>query len=41
MPVKRDYEVEEERAKEFKEGLAKDPVIEESLNIMSDMIKNS
>jgi carboxyl-terminal processing protease len=37
---KRD-EVEEERAKEFKEGLAKDPVIEESLNIMSDMIKNS
>lgn len=37
---KRD-EVEQERAKEFEEGLAKDPVLEETLNIMTDMIKNS
>lgn len=34
-------EVEKERAKEFKEGLAKDPVLEESLQIMNDMIKKS
>ncbi len=37
---KRD-DVEKERAKEFEESLGKDPVLEESLYIMQDMIKNS